>query len=456
MTERKISHVPGHGKKTFYRICMVSDYFCPNTGGVESHIYHLAECLVQRGHRIVIVTHHYEGRRGIRYLSNGLKIYYLPFVILFSQCVIPSLLSTLPAARYILQREKIEILHSHSSLSTLAQEFMFHANLIGVRTVFTDHSLFGFADMASIAGNKMLECSLVHCNRVICVSHTGKENTVLRSSFPSERVYVIPNALNTHHFTPDPSRRCSSKINIVIACRLTYRKGIDLLARVIPRICNQHADVDFIIAGDGPMRILLEEVRESGYLQERVKIVGNIPHNKIRQILVLGDIFLNTSLTEAFCMTILEAASCGLHVVATRVGGVPEVLPKDLITLADVSVDDIVLVLGKVINQCRAGLQLEPWKVHRRIVGMYSWTNVAKRTERVYMDAVQDERDSYARIFAKHLSKGFLFGILMCIFLLLDLLFLIFLRICDSTKSELSAKHKNIKSDEQKVKDNGS
>ncbi|KRX97072.1 N-acetylglucosaminyl-phosphatidylinositol biosynthetic protein, partial [Trichinella pseudospiralis] len=274
---------------------------------------------------------------GTKKSLNTQAIYYLPFVILFSQCVIPSLLSTLPAARYILQREKIEILHSHSSLSTLAQEFMFHANLIGVRTVFTDHSLFGFADMASIAGNKMLECSLVHCNRVICVSHTGKENTVLRSSFPSERVYVIPNALNTHHFTPDPSRRCSSKINIVIACRLTYRKGIDLLARVIPRICNQHADVDFIIAGDGPMRILLEE------------------------ILVLGDIFLNTSLTEAFCMTILEAAN-------------------------------IVLVLGKVINQCRAGLQLEPWKVHRRIVGMYSWTNVAKRTERVYMDAAPEQR----------------------------------------------------------------
>ncbi|OUC47643.1 glycosyltransferase, group 1 family protein [Trichinella nativa] len=351
--------------------------------GVESHIYHLAECLVQRGHQI---------------------IYYLPFVILFNQCVIPSLLSTLPAARYILQHEKIEILHSHSSLSTLAQEFMFHANLIGVRTVFTDHSLFGFADIASVAGNKMLECSLVHCNRVICVSHTGKENLVLRSSFPSERVYVIPNALDTHHFTPDPSQRCPSKINIVIACRLTYRKGIDLLARVIPRICSEHADVDFIIAGDGPMRILLEEVRESGYLQERVKMVGNIPHNKIRQILVLGNIFLNTSLTEAFCMTILEAASCGLHVVATRVGGVPEVLPKDLITLADVSVDDIVLVLGKVINRCRAGLQLEPWKVHRRIVGMYSWTNVAKRTERVYMDAVQDERHSYANIFANVLS----------------------------------------------------
>ncbi len=44
-----------------------------------------------------------------------------------------------------------------------------------------------------------------------------------------------------------------------------------------------------------------------------------------------GHIFLNTSLTEAFCIAIVEAASCGLFVVSTNVGGVPEVLPDDLI-----------------------------------------------------------------------------------------------------------------------------
>ena len=51
-------------------------------------------------------------------------------------------------------------------------------------------------------------------------------------------------------------------------------------------------------------------------------------------MLVQGDIFLNTSLTEAFCIAIVEAASCGLQVLSTRVGGVPEVLPPDMITLA--------------------------------------------------------------------------------------------------------------------------
>lgn len=48
-----------------------------------------------------------------------------------------------------------------------------------------------------------------------------------------------------------------------------------------------------------------------------------------------GDIFLNTSLTEAFCMAIVEAASAGLLVTSTNVGGVPEVLPHDLCILAE-------------------------------------------------------------------------------------------------------------------------
>ena len=48
-----------------------------------------------------------------------------------------------------------------------------------------------------------------------------------------------------------------------------------------------------------------------------------------------GDIFVNCSLTEAFCIAIVEAASCGLLVVSTKVGGVPEVLPDDLILLAE-------------------------------------------------------------------------------------------------------------------------
>ena len=58
-------------------------------------------------------------------------------------------------------------------------------------------------------------------------------------------------------------------------------------------------------------------------------------HNsKSTQVLTEGSIFLNTSLTESFGIAILEAACAGLYVVSTRVGGVPEVLPEDMISFA--------------------------------------------------------------------------------------------------------------------------
>lgn len=60
---------------------MVSDFFYPNMGGVESHIYQLSQCLIEKGHKVVIATHGYGDRRGVRYLTNGLKVYYLPLQV---------------------------------------------------------------------------------------------------------------------------------------------------------------------------------------------------------------------------------------------------------------------------------------------------------------------------------------------------------------------------------------
>jgi phosphatidylinositol glycan class A protein len=65
------------------------------------------------------------------------------------------------------------------------------------------------------------------------------------------------------------------------------------------------------VAGDGPKRIDLEQMREQHILQDRVVLLGALPQSQIRDVLVQGHIFLNTSLTEAFCIAIVEAASCG-------------------------------------------------------------------------------------------------------------------------------------------------
>ncbi|CAL1541012.1 unnamed protein product [Lymnaea stagnalis] len=367
-----------------FNICMVSDFFYPNMGGVESHIYQLSSCLVERGHKVVIVTHMYGDRQGIRYLANGIKVYYLPFPPFYNQCVLPTLFPSFPLLRNVFLRENIDIVHGHSAFSTLGHEAMFHGRTMGLKTVFTDHSLFGFADASSILTNKVLNFSLADCTHTICVSHTCKENTVLRANMEPSQVSVIPNAVDPTAFQPDPSKRNPDKITVVVISRLVYRKGMDLLAGIIPLITEKYPQVEFIIGGDGPKRIILEEVREQLQLHDRVQMLGSLEHSKIRDVLVTGDIMLNTSLTEAFCIAIVEAACCGLQVVSTKVGGIPEVLPPGLIYLAEPNVQALSRELEKAIEDRVNNRNLDPYELHEKIKTLYSWRDVAERTEKVY------------------------------------------------------------------------
>ena len=71
--------------------------------------------------------------------------------------------------------------------SALANEAVLHARTLGLKAVFTDHSLFGFADASSILTNKTLQFTLADACHTICVSHTSKQNTVLRADVAPER-----------------------------------------------------------------------------------------------------------------------------------------------------------------------------------------------------------------------------------------------------------------------------
>lgn len=69
---------------------------------------------------------------------------------------------------------------------------------------------------------------------------------------------------------------------------------------------TSHADaflkVRFIIGGDGPKRVRLEEMREKHSLQDRVDMLGAVPHAKVQSVLVTGHIFLNRSITFFYCL----------------------------------------------------------------------------------------------------------------------------------------------------------
>lgn len=112
---------------------MISDFFFPNMGGVEEHIYNLSQCLIKNKHKVIVVTHSYSNRVGVRYMTNGLKIYYLPIKVFYNQCVLPTMICNLPLLRYILLRERIEIVHAHSAFSALAHEGIMIGMLMGLK-----------------------------------------------------------------------------------------------------------------------------------------------------------------------------------------------------------------------------------------------------------------------------------------------------------------------------------
>ena len=203
-----------------HRIAMVCDFFFPNLGGVENHIYSLSQKLIERGHKVVIITHQYSGnkRQGVRYLPGPLKVYYCPIVPMGSSAnvAIPTFTATLPLLRYILLREQIDIVHAHQATSTMGNESIVYASMMGISAIYTDHSLFGFSDIASVILNRVLQTTLCTIDAAICVSHTCRDNFILRTKLTKKqqtkingshdmlqpKIRVIPNAVSPSQFLP--------------------------------------------------------------------------------------------------------------------------------------------------------------------------------------------------------------------------------------------------------------
>lgn len=394
---------PGPGalhekKKKTMRVLLVSDYFHPSVGGVETHMYNLAENLVGLGHKVVVLTCCRGGRCGVRYLRGGVKVYHLPRVPVVGGTTLPNL-GALRPFRAVAIRERVEIVHCHQT-SSLSLECLLHAKTLGLRCVFTCHSLQGFAEVPSIWLNKCLKVACASADACVCVSHVSKENLVLRASVRPDDVFVIPNAVHTSVFN---ARRRLKRIRqtsgefarlkrVCIVSRLVYRRGIDLLCQILAEACALDPDLQFTVVGDGPKRTELERVVRQEGLERRVALLGNLPHEDVVGVLDDHNIFLNLSLTEAFGMAMLEAAAAGLLVVTTSVGGIPEIFPR----LAETDLKDAVgMVLckpeaGSVLRGLRQALGRLPRaasaikRQHELVREAYSWEDVARRTELVY------------------------------------------------------------------------
>lgn len=400
-----------------HRIALCSDFFYPSLGGVEMHIWSLAQQLRLMGHFVIVITTEHGNRVGVRIMTNSLKVYYLPYPAFVNTNSFFGFFHALPILRDIFVRERIEIVHGHQSSSSLIHHCILQGKLMSLKTVFTEHSLYGFDKVGAINLNKVLKFTLSTCDLSIGVSEACRTNIIMRASVPRDKVISIANAVNAEAFTPDQAKRVASEkhgeiINVIVVSRLEQRKGTDLVAHLIPLVCSKHPHVNFIIGGDGQKRLVLDEMIERHSLHDRVEMVGEVPHSQVRDVLNRGSIFLNCSLTEAFCIAILEAACCGLLVVSTNVGGVPEVLPEDMIYFPRED-DDLVHELLGALERAMGDLHKVDHQLnHQRLKDHYTWRNVAEQTVRLAYDRVVLEPDlEYFYLLNQYWSTGYFSGL---------------------------------------------
>ena len=142
----------------------------------------------------------------------------------------------------------------------------------------------------------------------------------------------------------------------------------------------------------------------------------------MRDVLCRGHIFLNTSLTESFCIAILEAACCGLLVVSTDVGGVPEVLPKHMAYLTKPDEKSILRQLRKAILNVN---KIPCDNFYNELAEIYNWRQVAERTEKVYEFAMAKPTPNLMSKLKTSLSWGSLAGLIALFYTIMEAVILL-------------------------------
>lgn len=165
-------------------------------------------------------------------------------------------------------------------------------------------------------------------NHIICVSEAGRKE--LKGLGVRVGVSVIPPPINIDEINKyfkengDRSVRQQKDIIIGIVSRLSEEKRhVDLL-EAFAILAKKYPDIKLLIVGDGPLRGKLEAMTRRLKIDNRVSFVGF--QKDVHKYLGVMDIFVLPSRTEGVPIAIAEAMACGLPVIASRVGGIPEIV----------------------------------------------------------------------------------------------------------------------------------
>lgn len=162
---------------------------------------------------------------------------------------------------------------------------------------------------------------------VRCLYHSAAER-VVALGVPRYRIAVVPSRCDVDLFNVErfPPKNNVKHPQLLYVGNLVPGKGVHFLLKALPNVVREYPDVELTIVGDGPQRLQLMRLADKLGLTSRVVFLGRLPHDEIPSIMHMSDLFVLPSLSEATPRVVMEAMAMELPVVATRVGGIPEII----------------------------------------------------------------------------------------------------------------------------------
>lgn len=318
-----------------------------SVGGSGVVATELGRALAERGHRIHLISSEppFRWRDGVPGLSF-VKVEVPPYPLFREPQYLLALTNTIVR---VAERERLDLVHAHyavphATAAYLAQQMLEMSPGRTPRTVTTLHG----TDITLVGSDpsyrRVVAFSIERSDAVTTVSRSLRADTISAVGVRHE-IEVIPNFLDCAEYRreTDPALRARLcppdryDALVIHVSNLRPVKRVDVAIDVFRRI-RSRVRARFVIAGDGPVRDDVERQAAEAGIGDDVAFLGE--QNDLVALLSVSDLFLLPSIQESFGLAALEAMACGVPVVASRVGGLPEII-EDGVTGFTCAPDDV-------------------------------------------------------------------------------------------------------------------
>jgi glycosyltransferase involved in cell wall biosynthesis len=228
----------------------------------------------------------------------------------------------------LLRRQRIQIVNIHYPAESCIY-FAICRYILPIRLVISVHGADLFPGGVRRAKYPRSIKWLLEASDLIVAPSNGYRQDVA-GLFPelTGRIVFIHNGVDLSELESVPHKKISPNRTPYVLCvaMLNEKKGIDVLLRAFAHLQDGRPDLRLVLAGDGPLRDRLEKLAASLGLTARVEFRGRQTRSQVGELLRGCEVFVLPSRSEPFGIVLIEAMACKKPVVATSVGGIPEIV----------------------------------------------------------------------------------------------------------------------------------